>query len=64
MEADLLASLPRDLAVQAEAVPVDALHVGRGVVGGDQAGCVPCAACRQSTGQYLRGLSGSQAMQT
>ena len=41
MEADLLASLGRDLVVESEGLPVDPLHVGRGVVGGDEAGGVP-----------------------
>ena len=41
MEADLLTSLCRDLVVEAETLPVDPLHVRCGVVGGDEAGCVP-----------------------
>ena len=47
MEADLLSSLPSDLVVQAQALPVDALHVGRGVVGGDQTCGVPGASYSQ-----------------
>lgn len=48
MEADLLSRLPGDLAVQAQALPVDALHVRSGVVGGDQACGVPGAPYSQS----------------
>ena len=47
VEADLLTRLPGDLAVQAQALPVDALHVGRGVVGGDQPCGVPGASYSQ-----------------
>ena len=48
VEADLLSRLPGDLAVQAQALPVDALHVRSGVVGGDQACGVPGAPYSQS----------------
>ena len=47
MEADLLTSLLRDLVVEAQAVPVHPLHVGAGVVGGDQPSGVPRAPCHQ-----------------
>ena len=47
VEPDLLTRLPGDLAVQAQALPVDALHIRCGVVGGDQACGVPGASYSQ-----------------
>ena len=41
---EMLLCLPVYLVVEVDAVPVDPLHVGRGVVGGDEAGGVPGAA--------------------
>ena len=47
MEANLLASLPLYLGVEAQTVPVHPLHIGSGVIGGDQPSSVPGAACGQ-----------------